>query len=194
MRIPVLIIMTILYIANCTGRTGVSLNTLEETKKCIKCDLGAGEFQGGHLQGINLEGANLERANFGGALLQGSLFQRANLVKANFENAQLQGADLRNANLDGANFVGANLQGADLENARLQGANFQNANLKEANLQRAYLTVGENTKITEARFYGGSYQAYEEEKEVNLEGANLEGVLWIDGQICREGSIGKCVY
>ena len=64
----------------------------------------------------------------------------------------------------GCNLIGAYFQGQDLTDKNLAGAN-----LSYANLQGAILN---NT---------------------NLAGANLSGATWVDGTVCREGSIGYCL-
>lgn len=60
--------------------------------------------------------------------------------------------------------VGAPFQNADLSSKNLAGANLSYANLRDANLSGTILA-----------------------------GANLSGATWVDGTICREGSIGYCL-
>jgi uncharacterized protein YjbI with pentapeptide repeats len=71
---------------------------------------------------------------------------------------------LSDANLGLANLHLAKLKGANLYHANLYDANLTNANLKGANLNKAY-----------------------------LEDADLSGATWIDGSVCRQGSIGLCI-
>ena len=70
---------------------------------------------------------------------------------------------------DGNVCAGCDLVGAPLNGVDLDGKNLAGANLSYANLRGAILN---NT---------------------NLAGANLSGATWVDGTICREGSIGYCL-
>ncbi|MCP4751794.1 MAG: hypothetical protein GY866_12945 [Proteobacteria bacterium] len=69
-----------------------------------------------------------------------------------------------NCDLYRAGFSGVDLTGANLSGSNLIGANFQKATLYRANL-----------------------------KGTNITNADFEGAMWIDGEICQRGSIGKCV-
>jgi len=87
--------------------------------------------------------------------------------------ADLHGADLADANLEGANLMGANLEGASLTDATLEDASLENANLKNANLHGA--------SLDHATIDG-----------VDFKGADLQDMTWIDGRVCKKGSIGVC--
>jgi Pentapeptide repeats (8 copies) len=82
--------------------------------------------------------------------------------------ADLRGLDLNAANLEGANLMGANLEGVNLESSILDDASCEKANLKNARLHGA--------SIDHATF----------------DEADLQGATWIDGKVCKKGSIGIC--
>lgn len=87
--------------------------------------------------------------------------------------ADLQGVDLSDANLEGINLMGANLEGVNLQNAILDDASLEKANLRNARLHGASM---DHASIDEADF----------------KGADLQDVIWIDGKVCKKGSIGIC--
>ncbi len=94
----------------------------------------------------------------------GASFLRANLVSAQLFCANLSFADLSFANLSDANLSGADLSDANLNSADLSGADLRDADLRDANLSFA-----------------------------NLSDANLSGAIWVNGKVCKEGSIGECI-
>jgi len=69
----------------------------------------------------------------------------------------------------GCDLYKANFNGENLNEANLRGANLAYATFRKASLYKADLT------------------------DADLRGTNFEGAQWIDGTICQEGSIGKCV-
>ena len=87
--------------------------------------------------------------------------------------ADLHGIDLSDSNLEGANLMGANLEGVHLEDVILDDASCEKANLKNAKLHG---TSMDHASIDEADFTG----------------ADLQDVVWIDGRVCKKGSIGVC--
>ncbi len=82
----------------------------------------------------------------------------------NFAQANLAGVSFTNASAVGAIFAGANLTNANFVNADLERANFRGADLRGANITNA-----------------------------SLDGAQLSGARWVDGRVCREGSIARCL-
>ena len=64
----------------------------------------------------------------------------------------------------GCDLIGASFQNADLSGKNLTGSNLSYANFKGANLSGT-----------------------------NLSGTNLSGATWVDGSICRDGSISYCM-
>jgi uncharacterized protein YjbI with pentapeptide repeats len=87
--------------------------------------------------------------------------------------ADLRGLNLSDSNLEGANLMGANLEGVSLEDSTLDDASCEKANLRNAKLHGASM---DHATVDEADF----------------KGAYLQDVVWIDGRICKKGSIGVC--
>ncbi len=87
--------------------------------------------------------------------------------------ADLHGADLADVNLEGANLMGANLEGAILTDATLEDASLEKANLKNADLHGA--------SLDHAAVDGTDFK-----------GADMQDMTWIDGKVCKKGSIGIC--
>lgn len=71
----------------------------------------------------------------------------------------------KKCDLEGAPLSGANLTGADMSGSSLRGANLQKATLYRAILPSRKYWIG----------------------------TNFSGAMWIDGEICRQGSIGRCI-
>ena len=91
-------------------------------------------------------------------------------IKEACVSCDLSGADLHSAPwMFGKNLQSINLSGADLRNANLQGAELYYADLRNANMIGA--------KNVDAAY---------------VNGACLDGAIWIDGSICQAGSIGGC--
>lgn len=90
----------------------------------------------------------------------------------------LRGADLRGAKLDQAVLEGANLLGANLEGVSLKGAILDDAALERVNFKNATLN---DASLDHATADGADFA-----------GANLEGSKWLDGKVCKKGSIGAC--
>jgi uncharacterized protein YjbI with pentapeptide repeats len=91
-----------------------------------------------------------------------------NLSGADLEGANLQGTNLYRANLAGATLSKVNLQGANLSRASLQGTDLEGADLQGANLRKSNL------------------------QGATLKDAKLGGAIWINGTLCKTGSIGEC--
>jgi hypothetical protein len=90
----------------------------------------------------------------------------------------LRGADLRGLNLTKSNLEGANLMGANLEGVTLEGASLEDASCEKTNLRNAKL---HGTSMDHATIDGADFN-----------GADLQDVTWIDGRVCKKGSIGVC--
>ena len=73
------------------------------------------------------------------------------------------GCFLYYAKLSNIDLSGANLRGTALIGASFRGATLKNANLKGAKVRGA-----------------------------NFTGADLTGAIWVDGQVCAQGSVGYC--
>lgn len=93
------------------------------------------------------------------------------------------GCDLRNANLSGLNLVEASLEGANLMGANLSGTKLNDAVLDDASL--------ENANLSNAILHGASLD-HATIDGVNFTGTDLQDVTWIDGRVCKKGSIGAC--
>ena len=98
-------------------------------------------------------------------------FNHVDVSYSSFKVALLVDAHFKFAVCRNTNFTNADLAGASFEGANLEGAVFKNTDLQKANLEGA--TVDALT---------------------DFGGANLSGATWIDGRICKEGSIGTCVF
>jgi len=72
-----------------------------------------------------------------------------------------------------ADFTDSLLNGTDFSGANLGGADFTRADMRSANLERAYLK--------------------QYNKTAKFKDANLEGAIWINGNICKQGSFGRCI-
>ncbi len=113
--------------------------------------------------------------------------------KINLKNADLSNAQLRNSQLSESNLMNATLNGADLAFADLYSANLsysrmQNTNLKGANLKHADLSYADLTN---------SDLSYADLSQANLGGSKLDNArfdhaIWINGKVCKTGSIGQC--
>jgi uncharacterized protein YjbI with pentapeptide repeats len=90
----------------------------------------------------------------------------------------LSGAKLNNLELEYADVSSANLSGADLSNSMLSNANLSKANLSGANLS--------GTNLSFANLSGADVS------KANLTNVFLDQALWINGKMCKIGSIGKC--
>lgn len=101
--------------------------------------------------------------NWAGCDKMGALLVGVNLQHANLERASFSGA-----NLSYSNFSETVLDGADLRAADLRRANFRNAHLQGADFSKAQL------------------------EGAQLDGALLSRAVWVDGKICKEGSVGVC--
>lgn len=110
--------------------------------------------------------------------------KRSDLTDSSIRNANLIKADLQAAKLVSSNFSytdlsGSNLKKVQLDKAILKGANLRSANLRSSSLKQADLS-------------------YADLRDADLQGADLtlvvlDKAIWIDGRLCRPGSIGQCL-
>lgn len=96
-------------------KIATNIKSLQETKKCRKCDLIGVNLSNADLVGADLREANLSGANLSGASLKDVKLSRANLERANLYNAELIGSNLSNAQLQRTNLSYANLSLANLK-------------------------------------------------------------------------------
>jgi len=121
--------------------------------------------------------------NLSNCFLQGVSYAGMDISEAVLMNTNLTGADLRAVKLNHTDmsysiFSLADLEGAELQGAKLVGSDFNAANLMNADLTDADLS------------YSNLYAADINGAELN--GAKLDLARWIDGRICKIGSIGTC--
>ncbi len=70
--------------------------------------------------------------------------------------------------------------GCFLVDAYLVNANLRGVNLRASNLTRA--------KLMSASLFGADL------RDAILEGADFSGAQWTNGKICKEGSVGTCIF
>ncbi len=116
-----------------------------------------------------LEELSVARKDLSGAKVRNAKLRQANLFGTNLVAADLAYTDLVKANLSYANLTRANLKGTNLLGADLAYANLSEADLTFADLTQAVL--------------GGAV----------LDGAQLDNAIWLDGQVCAPGSVGRCL-
>tara|TARA_R110002072_G_scaffold3149_3_gene23453 strand:- start:109899 stop:110798 length:900 start_codon:yes stop_codon:yes gene_type:complete len=112
---------------------------------------------------LNVENEDLEFALLTDAILNESNLLGANLSGADMAYAVITKSDFSYANLENARLIGANLHASDFRYANLKNANFSFADLRNALLAGA-----------------------------NLSNARFDNTIWIDGRICKKGSLGAC--
>ena len=132
-------------------------------------DCAAPAAAGVNWNNCRLPGYEAAQANLRGASARNVDFTAAQLVAVNFIGADLAYtslnlADLRRTDLSNARMTGADLRRADLRGARLAGADMSYADLREARL--------EGVTLSQTRF---------------------DNALWIDGRVCRPGSVDRCI-
>jgi len=93
------------------------------------------------------------------------------------------GCDLRGADLRGVDLADANMEGINLMNAILEGVNMEDAILDDAGLEKA--------NLRNAKMHGASMD-HASIDETDFKGADLQDATWIDGKVCKRGSIGVC--
>ena len=116
-----------------------------------------------NFQGATLDGVNLSKSHIRTANLTSASLYRATLEKTDLSYANLALANLRMSNMSGAILTGATLRGADLRGADLFGVDFSYADLQGAQLAGA-----------------------------SLEGAKFDKAIWVNGELCSQGSLGGC--
>ena len=154
---------------NGCGNNNPDLVKLQETNKCIECNLAGVNLRKAKLKGANLSGANLSGANLSGAKLEDSNLIGANLSGANLSEANLMDSDVSRANLSGANFSEAFASrsyfiGTDLTEANLTETSFNYSHLDGANLSGATLS---GLHFSETTFIGANLT------KTNLSGAKV---------------------
>ncbi len=120
--------------------------------------------------------------------LSGADFTKAIMNDAQLAGAKMAGARMTGVDLSSANLSGADLSHADLSQADLVGADFSKADMSDANLAQSRLSWAKLTgaDLSRANLTGATMASTE------LAGAKLSGATWVDGKICKEGSVGGC--
>jgi len=159
----------------------------------LNSNLAEGRFVNLSLKGADFSDSNLnksvfEAVDFGDVRLVGATWidgQRCTNGSVGFcitdsvvrtinqkqcEKCSLVYAPLASRNLSGVKLGSAKLYRANLSGSNLSGGSLKKADLTQANLANADLSFTE------------------------LEGGNFTGARWPDGNICAEGSIGKCLH
>ncbi len=109
-----------------------------------------------------------ENQNLGSAILTDAILNESNLLGANFTDSDMAYAEI----------MASDLSYANLERVRLIGANLKHTDLRYANLKDADLSYAD---LSGALLAGA-----------NLENTRFDNTIWVDGQLCRKGSIGLC--
>jgi uncharacterized protein YjbI with pentapeptide repeats len=121
------------------------------------------------------------------------LMEEGECAGCDLSGANLMRKDLEEADLSGANLTKANLFGAKLGSANLKGAILVEANLLQADLREGILIEAD---LTKARVIGAKLQEADLTDaildETKFSGANLTGAIWVDGEECGRGSMGRC--
>ncbi len=107
---------------------------------------------------------DLTKISMKNAIMRGMNLSDTRLSHAQLHYSQMQGVNLSNARLDHAQLYGANLKGAILLNT-----DFSHADLSYADLSKARV------------------------KNINLKQARLSKTIWFNGQVCANGSLGRCL-
>lgn len=98
---------------------------------------------------------------------------------ADLSNRSLRGAALYYADLGNVNFHGSDLEGADLRSTNLEGARFSKSNLKDVRFIMQRSGWGVKPNVFQRR---------------DLKKLDFREAIWINGKVCGEESVGKCVY
>ncbi len=110
------------------------------------------------------------RADLSEANLHSTILRGANLFASNFTQSRMDYSNLSGGNFSYAVFIKANLKGANFKNTDLRNANFSFANVSYADFFNATIV------------------------DVNFTNADLSNAIWINGEICQQGSIGICKF
>lgn len=125
------------------------------------------------VQGIDLSNCFLQGVSYAGMDISDAKLNNANLIGADLRGTRLNGSDLSYSVLSLAVAQGARLHGA-----RMVGADFNGANLRDTDFSDADLS------------YANLYSA--DISGADLTGAKLDQAVWIDGRVCKGGSVGTC--
>lgn len=100
--------------------------------------------------------------------LSGTSFAGSAVVNSRFEADQLGHTDFSGSSVTNTRFLQCELNQADFRGSQLVNVKFEHSDLRSANFRGAGM-VG-----------------------VDFHQSDLSGAIWIDGQVCKPGSVGKC--
>jgi uncharacterized protein YjbI with pentapeptide repeats len=106
------------------------------------------------------------------------------LTRAEVLNILTTTRDFSGSDLSGLNLAGIDFNGAKFNRANLKTANFTRADLTESDLELADLSGADlrGASLNQARLRG-----------TKLEATRMDGALWVDKMVCKQGSIGNCI-
>ena len=122
-----------------------------------------------YIPNSNLSFISFIKVVFDKGVMMNSILSNGNFAESSFIRTNLYESNLEGGIFEKANFSGANLTRVNFKGSSLIEANFNNSNLFGADL-------------TGANILNSSF-----------EGANLNNAIWVDGEKCNLGSIGKCI-
>jgi len=130
-----------------------------------------------------------EGQDLSSAYIPNSNLSFISFIKVTFDKGVMMNSTLANGNFIESSFIRTNLYEANLEGGIFEKANFSSANLTRVNFKGSSLIEANfsNSNLFEANFTGANIL------NSSFEGANLNSAIWVDGQKCNLGSIGKCI-
>lgn len=161
-KLPVLSIFLLIIVLVAFG----FVLTSNQKKELVDCSVPAGK------------GVNWQNCLFVKLEAENKNLEQSVLTDAKLNNAKLLGVNFSGSEMAYAEIIASDLSYADLEGARLVGANLSKTDLRYANLKNADLSYADLT---------GSLLA-----GANLNNVRLSNAIWVDGHICKKGSIGSC--
>jgi len=178
------------------SESGISVK-VEESGSTITgngCGASGGEsYANQNLSNTRFSNKNLNNANFSNSVLESITFENTPLRASNFSNAsisrsQLSAINLQRACLNNSNFEQVVFTGSDLHQAAMNNANFEEVQFRSANLSSASLN---NSNFSNCDLSGANLRNATI-RNTNFNQVKLDGATWIDGRVCREGSIDNC--
>lgn len=161
-KLPVLSIVLLVFVLVVFG----FVLTSNQKKEIVDCSVPASK------------GVNWQNCLFVKLEAENQNLQQSVLTDAKLNNAKLLGVNFSGSDMAYAEIIASDLSYADLEGARLVGANLSKTDLRYANLKNADLSYAD---LTGALLAGA-----------NLNNVQLSNAIWVDGQVCKKGSVGSC--
>ncbi|WP_204113708.1 pentapeptide repeat-containing protein [Shimia biformata] len=162
--------------------------------------------------GVDLTRANATGIDFGEDGLNVKSLAGSRFIDATMTGCKLAGPDLQNLDLTGADLSNAVLKG-DMRGSVFRRATLARTQLAWINVEACDFTEAsgpfetDNIRAARADFtranIAGAYLAYADLRgaifrdarldHAQLGGADLDGAIWTTGDICRAGSLGRCI-